>query len=351
MVPAALLVAVALFVAAPAQAQDAVEPGPGPARPASAEEPTSPEKPWGTGRTEHDGPPDEPTADQRRQARQLFREGVGYAREHRWGEALEYFRRSRALVARPTTLFNIGVALLRLGRPTAALDALDDYLRVADPERDAKRVEHARKMLEMALRTTAELELEVEPPEATVRVDGQIASGTGSSRQLRLDPGDHRLEVSAEGYLDASLEVSLLPGETASRAVVLDAAPEPRGQLIVTSNVPKAVISLDGEPMGDGTLRQELSPGTYRLSVRAPGFAPFQRTIRVEGGRALELHAALEPGEESRPVWRRTPFWVGTAAAVLGVAAAVGIGVAVRDDTADPYGGSTGVVLQGLSAR
>ena len=50
------------------------------------------------------------------EAQALFRRGLELGEENRWADALEHFRRSLARVARPSTLFNIGVALGRLGR-------------------------------------------------------------------------------------------------------------------------------------------------------------------------------------------------------------------------------------------
>ena len=48
------------------------------------------------------------------EARTLFEDGVRMSRDERWAEALDRFRRSRALVPRPSTLFNIALYALTL---------------------------------------------------------------------------------------------------------------------------------------------------------------------------------------------------------------------------------------------
>src|SRR3989442_6429932 len=72
------------------------------------------------------------------QARTFFEQGVQFADQERWGEALEYFRRSRALLERPRTVFNMGNALVRLGRHVETVQALQDFWRISDPQHDAE---------------------------------------------------------------------------------------------------------------------------------------------------------------------------------------------------------------------
>ena len=233
---------------------------------------------------EHVEPPDA-AGSEVDEARELFLRGVELSEQERWGEALELFRRSRAITDRPSTTFNIAVALLRLGRPTEGLTALRDYLRIAGPEDEARRAE-AQELLELALSSVAELTLEVEPPFAEVRVDGALQAGDTRERVLTLDPGAHTVRVSAERHEPEAFEVSLLTAERASRHVTLQRLPDP----IVRPVTP-------------------------------------------------------EPPPE--PALLEQP-WLWIVAGVIVVGAGVGIGVALASGTEDPYPGTTGVVLQGL---
>jgi hypothetical protein len=237
-----------------------------------------------------DAPPDEAPpegAAASDEARALFEQGIAFSEEERWGEAVEYFRRSRQLVERPSTVFNMAVALLRLGRPTDALDALRDYLRIAGPEEEERRAE-ARRMLELALSSTAELRLFVAPAGAEVRVDGARTAGDGPERVITLDPGTHTLHVSASGHTAHTSEVSLLTGERATRSIDLEPVVQPADPIV-------------------------------------------------------------PPPIETRSVFEEPWLWV--VAAVIVVGAGVGIGIALGSGTADPYPGTTGVVLSGLRAR
>lgn len=291
-----------------------------------------------------------PDADPERvaEARALFEQGIAYAGQERWGEALEYFRRSRRLVDRPSTAFNVAVALLRLGRPTEAQRALVEYLDVAGeaPSEEERRAE-ARRLLELALRSIATVELIVEPADADVRVDGELIAGDTAQRRLPLDPGTHAVRVTAEGFVPQSFELSLLDGETTRREVTLVPDPTPRGpaRLTIASSVASARIHIDSEEVGQGTWTGELEPGRHRIEVRAEGHEPFRRTVSLSPAERLDLQASLshirEPGLFERPL-----FWIVAGALVVG--AGVAIGVAVGSGTEDPYPGTTGVVLQGL---
>ena len=282
-------------------------------------------------------------------ARALFERGVELADEERWGEAVEYFRRSRALEPRAVTVFNLAAALMRLGRPTAALEALEDYAQLAGE--DDPRREDARELSEVALAAVAHLTLTVEPPGARLRVDGELAAGEGATRELRLDPGEHRLSLEAEGHLPESLVVALLDGERAARSVALALRTEPTGpaRLRVTSDRADAVILVDDREVGRGTYLAELEPGDHVVEVRAEGFEPFRRSFTLGAAERRDVQAALAP-IESTPLVEEPALWITVSGVVLaGVAA--GIAIAALSGTDAPYGGSTGVVIFGLSGR
>src|SRR5258706_7161616 len=66
------------------------------------------------------------------EARALFEQGLAYGDHDQWGQALEAFRRARAIVERPNIVLNIAIALMRLGRPTEAIRAVEDFMRISD---------------------------------------------------------------------------------------------------------------------------------------------------------------------------------------------------------------------------
>ncbi len=294
------------------------------------------------------GAPHAPDVDPERaaEARRLFEQGIEYAEQERWGEALEYFRRSRAIVDRPSTTFNAAVALLRLGRPTEGLEALQDYLRMAGEGEEERRAE-ARRLLELALSSVAQVTLIVDPAHAEVRVDGDLAAGDEPTRTLTLDPGTHHVRVTAEGYEPASLELSLLDGERVQRTVALERDVTPTGpaRVTVTSTVARGRIRIDGEEVGQGTWTGELDPGRHRIEVRAEDHEPFRRAVDLSPGQRLDVQAALTPIEQGSLL--EEP-WLWIVAGAVAVATAVTAGILLTSGTDDPYPGTTGVVLQGL---
>jgi tetratricopeptide (TPR) repeat protein len=160
--------------------------------------------------------PSDPTAE----ARTAFSDAVALGDQDRWAEALELFRRSLALVPRPSTRFNVGFALFRLGRFGEAIENFDAYLAATEGETSDLRTEAQRRRAE-ALANLAELEVVLDPPDATLAVDDVPDASTGASRTLTLDPGRHVLSATAAGRLDLREEVSLALGEHRRQALTL----------------------------------------------------------------------------------------------------------------------------------
>jgi len=229
-----------------------------------------------------------------REARTLFERGLELSDQERWGEALGFFRRSRALAPRPSTIYNVALVLQRLGRLGEAATSYEEFLTVA-PVNDERRGE-AQHQLEMVRASMAELRLRVTPPDAIVTVDGAAAAGTGASRSLSLDPGEHRVVVAASGRQSQTLTLSVSPGAAEERA-----------------------ISLRPAEIGAGLTESSAAAG-----------------VRDEG-------------EESGGVLSSPAFWIVAAVVVAG--AAIGLGaVLLSEDGDDDYAGSSGVVLVPLGA-
>jgi hypothetical protein len=86
-------------------------------------------------------------------AKSLFHEGYDLAVQERWAEALEKLEASRRLIERPSTVFNIGTALLRSERAKDAVAAFERYLEIASSDDPAR--EEAASLLEEAKRAVA----------------------------------------------------------------------------------------------------------------------------------------------------------------------------------------------------
>lgn len=283
-------------------------------------------------------PPDQQTAE----AQRLFAEGVALAGQERWGDAVAYFRRSRALVERPGTVFNIAVALVRLGRANDALEALADFLRIADPQSERARRADAERMQALVSATVVRLELSVSPADARVVVDGSARVERGRLRVLSLDPGRHTLIVTAPDHAERRLEITTLPGETTRLSAQLTPT---TGRLVVIATPRDARLRVDGALVDttretNGALSVSLPPGHHRLRVDAEGRDPTEREVTLRAGARTTLYVDLAP--ERLSVLQSPIFWIVTG--VVAASAGVAIGVAASGTDA-PYAGSTGIVL------
>lgn len=222
-----------------------------------------------------------PSAD----AQALFRRGLELGTEDRWADALSLFLRSRVLVERPSTLFNIGVALGRLGRFREAVAALDEFLALPEAATGEARPE-AQRLRAEASAALAELTLALAPPNATIEVDGATRDGSGTPRLVALDPGRHILRARREGFEDGVLELSVLAAEHTDASL---------------------------------TLAERV------IAPPPPIVPPPPSTSLVDD-----------------PV-----FWIVAVSATLAVGAAIGVGVGVATSESPPSnGGSTGIVLR-----
>lgn len=225
-------------------------------------------------------------------ARRFFDEGVAMAREERWDEALAKFEASRAIRERPSTLFNIGTALLRLKRPVGAAATFTRFIEIeaAEDRRDA-----ARKLLDEAEASVVRASIALEPPEAMLTVDGRAVAANGPVHRLTLDPGTRTFEARADGYEPKREVLILEPGARIERTL--------------------ALLPLDAAAVPEPPIAAPLAPPP-----------PI---------------AAPEPATGS--IFESPWFWV--VAGVVVVAASVGVGVGIAASGPDPSGGTTGMII------
>ncbi len=276
------------------------------------------------------------------EGRALFQEGMRLVGQESWGEALEFFRRSRALISRPSTLFNIGSVLTRLGRMNEAITTLDEFLRVSDPAQNAAERAEAERLLADARRALVRLTLTLNVAEARVHIDGAPVDGSGAARALVLDPGERRVRVTAPGFEEQQFSLSLLPAIARSHRVDLREVPT---RIVLAITPERSVVRVDGRDVG--TAREvPVGPGEHVILVTAEGYLPLQRTARVDRGESVNLGLSLS--RRARSNLTSSP-WFWTVVGVVVVGTVAGIAVATVTLREDPYGGSTGTVLSGIT--
>jgi hypothetical protein len=133
------------------------------------------------------------------EARVLFEKGVEASDAQHWVEAIDAFRRSLALVERPSTRFNLITALYRHGEYQEATEVARAYLSLTDPEKDKAKRAEVEKLLADMRDDIGTLVLDITPSNAQVRIDGTLLPA-GQRHELPLTPGKHEVILSAEGY-------------------------------------------------------------------------------------------------------------------------------------------------------
>jgi len=134
------------------------------------------------------------------------------------------------------------------------------------------------------------------------------------------------------------------------------------GTLVVRSNVDNADVLINDQPVGTlqgGTLQYDgLQEGMYRVELRAHGYAPFVKTVRIKAGERFDVEASMQVGASGRDPsldWEETPRekegghglrWLGWTLVGVGAVSAAGLVVSwtqiIRidnDDRLERYSG------------
>lgn len=108
--------------------------------------------------------------------------------------------------------------------------------------------------------------------------------------------GDHIIQVKAPGYQTAERHVQV--GSGSSQIVKFDLNTEAAGDgglLSVHSNLPRAVVSIDGAEIGTAPQeRRRVSAGEHSVLVRLEGYKPFEQKVQVDAGQTVTVQADLK---------------------------------------------------------
>jgi hypothetical protein len=233
------------------------------------------------------------------QARALFERGVAASDQGHWAEAAELYQRSRALVERPSTLFNLVGVLHRLGRYREGLEVGAAYLRAPGTagERD-KRAEVERLLADMQL-AVGVVEVSVLPRAAQLTLDGVPVPASPERYELAVDPGQHVLTAFARSY------------EPQERRFAMERGVRVRVELTLVPDAPEA------------------APPKAVLAADEAAPAPLGKSPLTKRQRRL-----------------RRALWVTGGILVFGGLGAIMIaGAAKDDDKPEPTGGTTGITL------
>ena len=130
------------------------------------------------------------------------------------------------------------------------------------------------------------------PSNATITVDGEIV-GTGNG-EYAVVAGQKRVVFSAPGYETTQKSVAVSVGaiETLENVTLKKVPSYLQTRAISPSG---AAILIDGERVGSGTGRFEITEGDHVVTITARGYEPVDRKIRmVQGGTSIVENITLE---------------------------------------------------------
>ncbi len=240
----------------------------------------------------------EPSDADRRQAQALFEQGRVLLAEQRYAEACPAFAESQRLDPGGGTLLNLAVCHEKQGRLATAYAEYQDALSAARADRRQDRARIATLRLEALEGKIARVRFEVasaaDGASITIELDGTKVPELAWSTPTPIDPGVHRIVVSAPGHRSwqSQLDVATDGGERVVSVPRLEAV-ESRGE------APKPV------------------------APRAPAPAACPAGGRSVGGRCVEAPSVDRGTEERRFA---TASWVlgGVGVTALGVSAVTG---------------------------
>lgn len=179
--------------------------------------------------------------------RLAFEEGLRRFDRGDFPGAVESFEAAWARAERPSVLFNLAVALQRVGRPVDAVRALETLL--SHPESTPAQRESGSRALAEARRLVASLTVTTTAPGAELVLNGRPARWDTS---VLLPPGDHVLEARRDTGPPTRLELSLRAGEQRTVQLVVE-APQPPPPLPVVVAPPREVGPLPPRVTGPST--------------------------------------------------------------------------------------------------
>ncbi len=137
------------------------------------------------------------------------------------------------------------------------------------------------------------LRIETDPSDASVSVDGKKVGNSPYTGDV--EPGDHVLDVSREGFSSLQQAISLEPGQQLSLRLALQQGSGERTPplIAVASDPPGAVLSVDGRVAGVTPIKVRSRPGPHDLRITLDGYIPRTGKVNLPDSKDFELRMAV----------------------------------------------------------
>jgi hypothetical protein len=213
----------------------------------------------------------------RERARGEFSRGVQRYEAGDYEAALEAFQEAYRLAPHPSVRVNMANAYEQLDRPLEAIFHFERFLAEAEQVRPEQRREVETALARLRGRV-AEVTIQVEPAGATVLIDENDSRSAPLTEPVRMVPGNHTIEVSADGYATMRRDISVEAGDTPTVSITLEGA----GAEALGASESGGGATGEGDAGGD-------LEGGVELTTDTGGGGPSTAPVLIAGGISAAL--------------------------------------------------------------
>lgn len=251
-------------------------------------------------------------ADPEGERRSSFVQGRRAMEAERWAEALVIYRRLWAEQPAFDVALQLGLVEFNLRKYRDAAEHLAFGIRTIPVTEKPATAERARKLLALAEREVALLEIGIDRENAEVRIDGALVGRSPLVSEVYVEPGAHRIGAVLEGHAPVEQVVQAKAGERKQVNLELTALPRtnPEPPLAVGAALPpgSSVPLHQALPPRDNAERgKDMVPVYLAAAVGAVGLGLGVTLLAIAGGKDSDKDEALARLPGTQPCARNTP--------------------------------------------
>ncbi|AUX39281.1 hypothetical protein SOCE26_006650 [Sorangium cellulosum] len=169
------------------------------------------------------------------EAKKLYKEAEARFDKGEYATAAELYRQADAYVPGAAPKYKLALSLDKQGLAVEAVAAWQSFLdSKPDADKFKDKITEAQGRVEALKKTPAKVKVAITPPTANAKISVDGVAQTGP--ELSVPPGKHTLNVSAEGFVDASQEIEVTFAE--NREVNVQLTQQPPAVAAVTQPPP-----------------------------------------------------------------------------------------------------------------
>ena len=295
-----------------------------------------------------------PTAEQIARAKTLFDLGAKAYDSEQFPAAIQAFVEAYRLSGRPGPVFSAAQAYRRIyatdrANTEALRQAVAYYKEYVAKQKAGGRIAEAQQALRdlepllVQLASTPPGTVPIASPTTLLDVKpktrlmvssptkGALASLDGGEPAempliQELTPGNHKLRLSAEGFVDDEREIAAIEGQVYG----LDITLRERPAFLTVRTTEGAQVLVDGRPEGVAPLLKpiEIPPGTHLVTITRTGFQPYSAEVELRRDQKRAIDASLQNTTQ-----RYASFAVFGAAGVGAIGGAILTALAFREQS------------------